>query len=110
MRKIKRVLSLTSATIMSVICICNNITSVFGENASIYTTPTRPVSKYGLPEMFPIGDVNFDGATNVRDCAFIAILIANGKADSLPIEADYNKDGKKNVRDAAAISKDLASK
>ena len=110
MRKVRRVLSLTSATIMSVICVCNNITSVFSENASIYTSPTRPVSKYGLPEMFPIGDVNFDRAVNVRDCAFIAVFIANDKADSLPMEADVNRDGKKNVRDAAALSKHLARK
>ena len=110
MKKIKRISALTSAAIMSVICACSNITSVFGKNASIYTSPTRPVSKYGLPEMFPIGDVNFDRAVNVRDCAFIAVFIANDKADSLPMEADVNRDGKKNVRDAAALSKDLARK
>ena len=56
------------------------------------------------------GDANDDNITNVRDCAFIATAIANGKADTLPDAADYNKDGKKNVRDAAALSSDLAAK
>ena len=56
------------------------------------------------------GDANSDGVNNVRDCAFIANVLANGNSESLPDTADYNKDGKKNVRDAAAISKDLASK
>ena len=57
-----------------------------------------------------LGDVNYDGSVNVRDCAYIAKKLAEGKGDSLPVNADYNRDGKKNVRDAAAISKDLASK
>ncbi len=55
------------------------------------------------------GDANGDGKLNVRDCAFIAAALAEGKGDTLPIAADYNEDGKKNVRDAAAIASFLAS-
>lgn len=55
------------------------------------------------------GDANGDGVTNVRDCAFIASALANGKGDTLPLAADFNEDGKTNVRDAAAIASYLAS-
>ena len=54
------------------------------------------------------GDANLDGKVNVRDAAYIAKLLATGKGDTLPINADYNRDDKKNVRDAAAIAKALA--
>ena len=55
------------------------------------------------------GDANGDGKLNVRDAAFIAKSLAQGKADELPPEADFNGDGKINVRDAAAIAKFLAT-
>ena len=56
-----------------------------------------------------IGDANGDGVLNVRDAAYIAKTLAQGKGDELPSAADFNKDGKVNVRDAAAIAKHLAS-
>ena len=56
------------------------------------------------------GDANCDHTINVRDCAYIAKKLAEGKGDSLPVNADYNRDGNKNVRDAAAIAKFLAKK
>lgn len=55
-----------------------------------------------------LGDANGDGIVNVRDAAYIATMLAKGKEDSLPEEADYNGDGQKNVRDAAAIATALA--
>ena len=57
----------------------------------------------------PIGDANGDGELNVRDCAFIASMLAQGKAKLLSKEADFNGDGQVNVRDAAAIAKFLAT-
>ena len=46
---------------------------------------------------------------NVRDAAFIAAKLAQGKSGELPANADFNGDGKVNVRDAAAIAKYLAT-
>ena len=56
------------------------------------------------------GDANQDGKVNVRDAAFIASTLAQGKGDTLPITADFNNDKKVNVRDAAAIANYLATK
>ena len=50
-----------------------------------------------------------DGKVNVRDAAFIAAKLAQGKSGELPANADFNGDGKVNVRDAAAIAKYLAT-
>ncbi len=55
------------------------------------------------------GDANLDGKVNVRDAAFIASLLSQGKYDELCECADFNGDGKVNVRDAAAIAKYLAA-
>ncbi len=55
------------------------------------------------------GDANEDGRLNVRDCAYIATMLANGKSSQLPDTADFNGDGNINVRDAAAIAKNLAA-
>ena len=55
------------------------------------------------------GDANNDGKVNVRDAAFIAAKLAQGKVSELPESADFNGDGKVNVRDAAAIAKFLAT-
>ena len=55
------------------------------------------------------GDANGDGKVNVRDAAFIAAKLAQGKSSELPANADFNSDGKVNVRDAAAIAKFLAT-
>ena len=57
-----------------------------------------------------LGDANNDNELNVRDCSFIANVIANGKGAELPDSADYNKDGNKNIRDAALIARELAEK
>ncbi len=54
------------------------------------------------------GDANNDGKINVRDCAFIASKLAQGKATELTLAADINSDGKVNVRDAAALASSLA--
>lgn len=53
-----------------------------------------------------MGDANGDGTVNVRDAAFIASCLAQGKY--LSSYSDYNGDGAVNVRDAAAIAKELA--
>lgn len=51
------------------------------------------------------GDANGDGVMNVRDAAYIASYLAQGK--SLPAICDYNGDGTVNIRDAATIAKTL---
>ena len=71
-------------------------------------TVTKYSRKYAVGVSADMGDANGDGKVNVRDCAYIAKMLAKGK--SLPAKADYNLDGKKNVRDAAALANDLASK
>ena len=55
------------------------------------------------------GDANGDGKVNVRDAAFIAAKLAQGRSGELPLSADFNGDEKINVRDAAAIAKFLAT-
>lgn len=55
------------------------------------------------------GDATGDGKLNVRDAAFIAKMLAQGKVSDLPENSDFNGDGKINVRDAAAIAKFLAT-
>lgn len=55
------------------------------------------------------GDANQNEKTDIRDCAFIARTLAEGKGSSLPADADYNKDNSKNIRDAAELSRDLAA-
>ena len=65
-------------------------------------TTTTSVSSPDTEEI--MGDANGDGKLNVRDAAYIAGALAQGKGDTLPACADYNHDGKVNVRDAAAIA------
>ena len=65
------------------------------------TTTTTGVSK-------PSGDADGDGKVSVRDCAYIAKMLANGKGKDIPLIADFNGDGKADVRDAAAIARYLA--
>lgn len=63
----------------------------------------------GEGDDFLLGDANLDKKVNVRDCAYIASMLAKGAADKLPQkESDYNQDGKVNVRDAAALASALA--
>lgn len=54
------------------------------------------------------GDANQDGKANIRDCAYIARMLATQKRSSLTKDADYNRDDKKNVRDAAELALDLS--
>ena len=56
------------------------------------------------------GDANLDGKVDVRDCAYIARMLAKGQGDKLPDNADFNDDGKTDVRDAAAIARYLANR
>ena len=60
------------------------------------------------PEKHLKGDANSDGVVNVRDAAFIAAKLAQGKSGELPEYADFNDDSVVNVRDAAAIARYLA--
>ena len=69
------------------------------------TTTTTTTSPY---EGLGYGDANGDGKLNVRDAAFIANKLAQGKADVSPESADFNGDGKINVRDCAYIAKSLS--
>ena len=56
-----------------------------------------------------LGDANNDGYVNVRDAAYIARALSEGKDSELPKNADFNEDGDVNVRDAASIARFLAS-
>jgi len=55
-----------------------------------------------------LGDANKDGVLNVRDCAYIAFMLAQSKGSELPAESDYNTDETIDVRDASAIAVFLA--
>lgn len=55
-----------------------------------------------------IGDANEDGMLSVRDCAYIALMLAQDKESELSSMADYNKDKVIDVRDASAIAVFLA--
>ena len=79
-------------------------TTVSGDVSSVTTTVTTNVTT-GLK-----GDANNDGKLDVRDAAYIARLLANGKGKEIPPIADFNGDGTVNVRDAAAIARFLAKK
>lgn len=57
-----------------------------------------------------IGDANQDGNFNVRDAAFIAKKLAEGKGKELSEISDYNGDRIVNIRDGAAIARYLAEK
>lgn len=63
-----------------------------------------------IPQLIVIGDANGDNELNVRDCAFIASLLSQGKETEISDIADFNEDGMINVRDAAAIAGSLAAK
>lgn len=85
------------------------------ESTTTSATATAPITTT-IPTITTVtvvtvlGDSNRDSKLNVRDAAFIAKMLAQGKASELPPESDFNDDGKINVRDAAAIAKYLASK
>lgn len=54
-------------------------------------------------------DPNGDDEFNIRDAAYVAKMIAQGKTKELHPSADYNGDGIINIRDAAAMARDIAS-
>jgi len=77
--------------------------------APIETTVSTTVTTTTTPTTsFPEGDANNDNILDVRDCAYIASMLASNKSNALPKSADFNGDGKVNVRDASAIAKWLA--
>lgn len=84
--------------------ITTTTTTVTTETTNSETTDTS-----NSTEKVDQGDANGDGIMNIRDAAFIAKMLAQGKADQLPESADYNGDGKVNIRDAAAIAKFLVT-
>ncbi len=69
--------------------------------ASATTSITTEITKIS-------GDADNDNELTVRDCAYIASMLANGESEKLPETADFNGDGIINVRDAAGIAKKLA--
>ncbi len=77
---------------------------------STETTATSMTTTSTATEPIKItGDANGDNKTDVRDCAYIATLIAEGRAGELTETADFNGDGIVNVRDAAALARKLAN-
>lgn len=89
-------------------------------SASTITTIIYPLTPYPVSTTVPTSENVDDNdiilsepiGTNytVRDCALIASALANGKADTLPKEADFNEDGIINIRDAATLAQTLANK
>lgn len=69
-----------------------------------------PNANIGVPDTYIVGDANSDYNVDVRDCSYIAKMLASNLTGMLRDTCDYNRDGNKNVRDAAAIAKSLASK
>lgn len=59
---------------------------------------------------FVKGDADGNGTLNIRDCAEICRVAAQGDTSNFKEFVDYNKDKQINVRDAAAIAKYLAAK
>lgn len=57
-----------------------------------------------------LGDANGDNKINVRDCAFIAAAIAQGRTDELDSNSDFDNDSVVNVRDAASMAVFIAKK
>lgn len=85
-------------------------------NEKIYTFYMHEVdyldySNYAnkLPQcVYTFGDANRDNLRNVRDAAYIARMLAEGRGGQIDFRGDFNLDGKINVRDAAALAKELA--
>lgn len=87
----------------------NTASTTSGTTASTTVSQTTAVSTTTATVPIKIsGDINGDKKLDVRDCAFIASKLAQGKIAELTEEADFNGDGKADVRDAAAIAAYLA--
>lgn len=76
------------------------------------STPSAPKTVTTLKNYTP-GDVNEDGAVDLKDAALIArYLAANQIADGLPAAfytpaADYNQDGTANLKDVVALCRSV---
>ena len=96
--------------------ICQNDEDVKMDDFTIYGKAGTTAETYAKGNGFKFivesdaikGDANMDGKVDVRDCAFIAKMLAAGKGKDLPAIADFNGDNKVDVRDAAAIARSLA--
>jgi len=81
-----------------------NTTGTTASSTSVSTTPSVTT-----PQVTAIpSDADGDRKISVRDCAFIAKMLASGKGKDIPMATDFNGDGKVDVRDAAAIARYLA--
>ena len=100
-----------TTTITTVTTAANTTTAAKSTEPTVTTTAVSTTAPQTTEptETSPVGDANGDNKLNVRDAAFIAAKLAQGKASDLPESADFNGDGKVNVRDAAAIAKFLAT-
>ena len=85
---------------------CKVAVSTTTVTTTYVTTTTTTTTTTGVSK--PSGDADGDGKVSVRDCAFIAKMLANGKGKDIQLIADFNGDGKVDVRDAAAIARYLA--
>ena len=85
---------------------CKVAVSTTTVTTTYVTTTTTTTTTTGVSK--PSGDADGDGKVSVRDCAYIAKMLANGKGKDIPLIADFNGDGKVDVRDAAAIARYLA--
>lgn len=84
-----------------------SITSTTTSETTTTTVSTTVTTQ--LTEMTkPAGDADGDNEITVRDAAFIAAALAQGKNNELIENADFNGDGNINVRDAAAIARVMA--
>ena len=63
-----------------------------------------------LDSHYLVGDANEDGKFTAMDAAFVAIKLAEQKADELPETADINGDGEITAFDCAKIAQFLAAR
>lgn len=75
------------------------------------STPSAPKTVTTLKNYTP-GDVNEDGAVDLKDAALIARYLAAKNTSSLPAAfyapaADYNQDGEKNLKDVVALCRSV---
>ena len=102
----------------SVTSISDNAFSNCGENLTIIGDYGSYAEKYAKDNNIAfeenpllIGDVNNDGAINVRDCAYIQKYVVSKTGYDIPNgslifrRADVNSDGKVDVTDATLIQK-----
>lgn len=66
--------------------------------------------EYTGNNFIPIGDANIDYNVDVRDCSYIAQMLASNQNYMLKKICDYNKDGTINIRDAASLANSLTKR